>query len=932
MNDKTTAPDPVAIKRTEWLEKVTGLNLKQTEHLAEFEERQAAQAKIDMTLRFERDAIRADLASIKIKVDGKDMKLLSEDGDYMKEIDTWHHAGKMSELPPADLEKIGKQMNKIIALEAELKKSPYYNPGEANFTELPTENPEDFPEPKRSELRKQLAEAVKKRKEEQDEYARKVKECDARIAQDLWVPLQREGVIPENLVPQKYSTVANQFSAASDLYDERLQEYSKALTEKDILKQKFELGFKVGGALLKVATAGADVAGSVAELYGDDGVAGGVETAKEIMGYVEIAMSTTEAFSNAMLTDRDFTSLGDVIAGAVGDILSAKVGKEIGSIVGASLSSAVKAVRLKKLIDAGDYEGAAAALGEAISGALQGLDPSGGSVSQIGEGLGHGLTAIMAGKNIGQRIANGESPASILNAILGEVETMADGVASKGVEKLKEEFDTAAGIKKDEDEGEEEEDEGEDGDEEDETDDGADEAEARKLIAAKFDLGALRAQREAAAKKMAEDMEEMISTEDADFQVALTAGFSMAVTDDDEVNQAESNRIASIEYILAVQAKNEATFNLCKSIATKGAALVTKIFPGAGLVEACLTLTFSIQKAIKQTEEMILWMDNVADAQNAASAQVDAFLNRKGLATKQAAMANVQAALDAAKVVAEVLALTPVAAAAPVVKSSIALAEATIELTDLAYTEIQMANAWKIYQKAREVPMDRYLAREATRENPTLSKYAMAWGAVNGDPIAMEGMRRCGLNAHTLKLPDTNVSKVVAYLEKQYADDPQLLRAVPVKEKWHPGPVELTFKSWMSFYQMATTTAVPLVGKTADISAINAALGSLEKTDKAFSDAVAALFESNKTRTKTEVTENPGEPDQAAVVALQANLMRLGDALGKFKSVDANGAQHKEMAAYIDALAAKAEQRSQAVNKILVDKKWAKVFKADEAA
>jgi hypothetical protein len=398
------------------------------------------------------------------------------------------------------------------------------------------------------------------------------------------------------------------------------------------------------------------------------------------------------------------------------------------------------------------------------------------------------------------------------------------------------------------------------------------------------------------------------------------------------VNQAESNRIASIEYILAVQAKNEATFNLCKSIATKGAALVTKIFPGAGLVEACLTLTFSIQKAIKQTEEMILWMDNVADAQNAASAQVDAFLNRKGLATKQAAMANVQAALDAAKVVAEVLALTPVAAAAPVVKSSIALAEATIELTDLAYTEIQMANAWKIYQKAREVPMDRYLAREATRENPTLSKYAMAWGAVNGDPIAMEGMRRCGLNAHTLKLPDTNVSKVVAYLEKQYADDPQLLRAVPVKEKWHPGPVELTFKSWMSFYQMATTTAVPLVGKTADISAINAALGSLEKTDKAFSDAVAALFESNKTRTKTEVTENPGEPDQAAVVALQANLMRLGDALGKFKSVDANGAQHKEMAAYIDALAAKAEQRSQAVNKILVDKKWAKVFKADEAA
>ncbi len=927
MNDKTTPLDPVAVKRNDWLEKVTGLSLVQTKHLAEFEERQAGQAKINMALRFERDAIKSDLASITIDVDGKKMKLLSEDGDYMKEIDTWHHAGKMSELPPADLEKIGKQMNKIIALEAELKKSPYYNAGEPNFTELPTENPEDFPEPKRSELRKQLAEAVKKRKEEQDEYARKVKECDDRIAQDLWIPLQREGVIPENFVPQKYSTVANQFAAASDLYDERLQEYSASLTEKDILKQKFELGFKVGSSLLKVATAGTDVVGSVGELFKDEGIAEGVETAKEIMGYVEIALSTTEAFTNAMLTDRDFTSLGDVIAGAVGDIVSAQVGPDVGSIVGASLSSAVKAVRLKKLLDAKDYEGAAQALGDAIASALQGLDPSGGAVSQIGEGLGHGLTAIMAGKNIGERIAKGESPASILNAVLSEVETMANGVASKGVGKLKEEFDAAVGLQSTEDEEEDE-----DGDDGDATDDGLDEAAARKVIAQKFDLAALRAQREEAAKKLAEDMEEMVNNDDADFQVALAAGFSMAVTDDDEVNQAESNRLASIEYILAVQAKNEATFNLCKSIATKGAALVTKIFPGAALVEACLTLTFSIQKAVKQTEEMLIWMDNVADAQNAASAQVDAFLNRKGLATKQAAMANVQAALDAAKVVAEVLALTPIAAAAPIVKSSIALTEATIELSDLVYTEIQMANAWKIYQRAREQPMDRYLAREATRENPTLSKYAMAWGAVNGDPIAMEGMRRCGLNAHTLKLPDTNVSKVVSYLEKQYAEDPVLLRAVPVKEKWHPGPVELTFKSWMAFYQMATTTAVPLVDRSKDISAINAALGTLEKNDKAFSDAVTALFDRNKTRTEGDVKADPGQPDQTLVVALQANLMRLSDALAKFKPVDPNGAQHKEMAAYVDALLAKTEQKTQAVNKVLVDQKWSTVFKVEKAA
>jgi hypothetical protein len=423
-------------------------------------------------------------------------------------------------------------------------------------------------------------------------------------------------------------------------------------------------------------------------------------------------------------------------------------------------------------------------------------------------------------------------------------------------------------------------------------------------------------------------MEALVNEGDEEFRLALVAGFSQPIDDDDAVNIAETNRLASIDYILAVQAKTAATFELCKSISQKGVGLVVKMFPGASLAEACLTLTFTIQDAIAKAQELIIWQDNFKDAQAASSAQVDAFLSRKGLQTKQAAQAGIQAALDAAKVVAEVLKLTPAAPAAPAVKASVEVVEASIKLADILYTEQQMAAAWRLYQQARDNPQDRYLARKATQKNPTLAKYAMAWGATKGDPIAVEGMRRCGLNEQTLAHPDTNIAKVVAYLEAKYADDPVLLRAVPLKQKWHPGPVELSLNSWASFYDMATTKAVPAVAKTNDISAINAALGNFGDAKLAFDKEIDALIAQNKTRRPAQVKEDPGAPDAAISAKLTASLYKLMDSLRRFKAVDGDGNPHPQMAAYVDALAAKADQTLTAIEGILHDAKWANFSKA----
>ncbi|RUS59701.1 hypothetical protein EGN72_13465 [Pseudorhodobacter sp. E13] len=937
---------PDSTPQIEWLTAITGSAAKSAKAGELADQRKAAQDAMNLALPdTERAEIREALLGLSIKVKGKigssELAIMSADGNAMKEVDTVHHGAKTTEgLSAEDIKILNTQMDKIFAIQAEMLKNPAYTPPAPEFPPLP-EDPQA------------LKAALKERARLEAEYDRAVLEGQARLAEDLWLPLNRQGIIPENFIPQKHSAVAAQFKASSELYEDRLQDYSANLTAKDILKEKFEFGMSLGKASLKLMTAGVDLTGSIAEVAGDDGVKLGAEEATLILGHMATALSVVDKAGNAALSDRDFTSVGDAVAGAVSEIVAAQVGddaggKEIGALVGGVISSATRGVRTAQLLKAGDFAGAAQALADGIAKGLEGADNSDGKwMTALGAHIQVAVRSTVNSWNALEAYNRGGSTSDVLKAMIAEFSTIAEAAAKSTVGTLVKEIaetvktDVTGKAPEDEKEKTAEELRAEALDEAAEKVKDATGTEdpslgeswgnrraAQKVIAAKFDMTALKALRDDAAKKQAEDMEALANEGDEEFRLALITGFAMPGDDDEAVNIEESNRLASIDYIMAVQAKNDATFALCKSIAEKGAALVVKLCPGASIVESCLTLTFTIQDAIAKTEELIIWQDNFKDAQRASSAQVDAFMNRKGLQTKQTLKAAIQVALDAAKVVAEVLKMTPAAPAAPIVTASINTTEALIEVAEIVATKAQMDAAWKVYVRARENPADRYLARKATQQNPTLAKYAMAWGATMGDPIAVEGMRRCGLNEHTLALPETNVAKVVAYLEAKYADDPILLRAVPVKQKWHPGKVELTLQSWASFYQMATIKAEPLVSKTNDISGINAAFGKLDDAEAAFSDAVDALMKANAKRTPKQVAKSPGEVEPAIVATLQAAIYTLRDVLRRFKSLDVDGGRHVEMASYVDALVALTETRLTAVDRVLDEAIWAKVSAA----
>ena len=232
-------------------------------------------------------------------------------------------------------------------------------------------------------------------------------------------------------------------------------------------------------------------------------------------------------------------------------------------------------------------------------------------------------------------------------------------------------------------------------------------------------------------------------------------------------------------------------------------------------------------------------------------------------------------------------------------------------------TEVEMAKAWSVYKKALATPQDRKLAREAMRSNPTLSKYAMAYGAcVEKNAVAIKAMKSCGLNEKTLANPSTNVDKVVTYLETLYAEDPVLMRAVTVPEKWHPGTPELTPVSWAQFVKAAQSSkdAKPRLAD-ADVSAVTAAFSGFFDVHEPLKTMLDAGWEADP------------ETDPVVFEPIKPAATRLIAALGGFKPVDEEGRPHKDVMAYLDSMIAKVEA---AVNEI--PRVQGEILKAKELA
>lgn len=77
---------------------------------------------------------------------------------------------------------------------------------------------------------------------------------DDDIRRELWQPLVRDNTIPENLVPKRFSDQAQAFQGAAEMYQERIDKYSKSSTGHEDQLRRLKIGGKTVGLVGTLAT------------------------------------------------------------------------------------------------------------------------------------------------------------------------------------------------------------------------------------------------------------------------------------------------------------------------------------------------------------------------------------------------------------------------------------------------------------------------------------------------------------------------------------------------------------------------------------------------------------------------------------------------------------------------------------------------------
>src|SRR5262249_39854464 len=151
-------------------------------------------------------------------------------------------------------------------------------------------------------------------------------------------------------------------------------------------------------------------------------------------------------------------------------------------------------------------------------------------------------------------------------------------------------------------------------------------------------------------------------------------------------------------------------------------------------------LVKNIIAAVQRAVELNKYLDLLGSSKNAHNVYGEAWVNRVQNSRVQMSQAMIKSLLKAAEIVGASAAMSGIASHAGVAleKAAAAGTVATDTLYKLA-DKAKLAMAWNKLMEAKDNPGDRILMREALWDNPTLSKYAIAYGATEiGDAVARE--------------------------------------------------------------------------------------------------------------------------------------------------------------------------------------------------
>lgn len=385
----------------------------------------------------------------------------------------------------------------------------------------------------------------------------------------------------------------------------------------------------------------------------------------------------------------------------------------------------------------------------------------------------------------------------------------------------------------------------------------------------------------AAAQKELKEFREMRKELDED-----AADFLNLTEEDLDDEEGDGTPPRKLQDLILQLQKDKKIFQLVETLSSMPLNVAAKFFPPAGAALDFKKFAFEVGKAVQHARALLEWLDNAADAKAAVSVQVHAMLSRVGMEKRQSVEHAINAALSLTAAVGQVV-TTVGAHAAPVGVAITAGARAGESLAALAKVGIdqaEMARGWQKYQEALKNPGSRKAARRALQENPTLAKYSLAWGALEGgDAIAKSALKKCGLTAAVLSQKDANVKEVQRFLEVMYSEDVVVLRAVPKKQAWYPSNrPALSFRSWTAFLGKAVTDAKPPVVKGSG-GAVSEAFAVLEDAEQGYKASETKATEAAKLYEELKKDlENWGK-SKAEVVTAEETLEKRNVELEKAK-------------------------------------------------
>ncbi|MEM7046291.1 MAG: hypothetical protein AAF442_01395 [Pseudomonadota bacterium] len=691
------------------------------------------------------------------------------------------------------------------------------------------------------------------------------------IADQFYQPLIREGLIPENAVPDPYSKVQMTFDSACRGYQERLLDFSQELAAQTPLERLLAHSQTIksgsGAALDKATTA----LGKFAPIDEDAAqtIKNGITIAIE--GGLSVAQARV-AHSKSQLID------------AVAQTLMKGFGEgneRLASIVSAAYGNARATARGLKSLARGDAQGALEAFGEAIveSLALCDVAQNDDRFKVLGQRIKQGFATTQMVARLAHALKQQENTDEMIQVLL-----LASG---KALSALHSHLKPAP----------QEDDEEEDDEEQDEPDE--DEIQNAFIeIAEQLDSRAIddiaRMQKTQEEHRAQEDQE----IKDRAFQHLLANGIGLGRDAQADAAGQELLKQASIEALIAQIKKDQATLKTIQTIIASGITVASQFYEALNAAGYAKAFLFEAMDAINRAKQYNAMMDSLRDATASASVYGEAITNLSRNTKIHLTSAMIHMVCDAAKLAGAVITVAGVTApiGTAIVKSA-QTAQKICDYSKRAVTEAQMILAWRTYKQALAQKGNRKLIRKALRENPTLAKYAMAYGGlVEKNPVMMNLLNKIGLTDRFLTDPHADTHKVVMLLELIFADDPVLLRAIPIPMSWHPPiKLELTLATWLTYYHTALKDTKPALQK-GGIGSINGAITRLEK-------AHATITAAGGDRLA------PRAAVQEAITCLQ-NLQKE---LNAYTPRQDKGETHADMASVIDTLMGMAEQREKAL-------------------